>query len=73
MYHTLIVGCSYVEMLSPFTHINPNHNENHPDRKLFDTIDHDNFLIVFGFNNLVYASSMRLKSMNHNIFMLKLF
>lgn len=46
MYHTLIVGCSYVEMLSPFTHINPNHNENHPDRKIFDTIDHANFLIV---------------------------
>ena len=46
MYHTLVVGCSYVEMLSPFPHNNPNHHIHHSDRKLFDTIDHDNFLIV---------------------------
>ena len=46
MPHTLIVGCSYVEMLSPFPTNNPNHNKNHPEHKLFDAIDHDNFLIV---------------------------
>ena len=43
MHQTLIVGCSYIEMLSAFL----NHNlERHPDRELFNSLDHDKFRIL---------------------------